>query len=179
LPIEVKNKLFFHYHHFCAVLGCPHAPLKEIKKLVKENKNLISFFPRLSKGNKRELLKKLKKIQEDYFPEMGISSHKIKVQQLIDNKDFQAFAGLDQGIAYLFAETLKGKRHTGSMSDIIEENNNKTVTVKAIGDSYDSPLLITNPDNNRAFICSSVSNSLNQHLIKSHIQINDLSIKLK
>lgn len=179
LPIEVRNKLFFHYHHFCGVLGCSHAPVDEIKKLVKQSKSLISFFPRLSKGNKKELLKKMQKIQSDYFPELEIATHKIKIEKLIERDDFKSFLGLDQGIAYLFAETLKGKRHTGSMDDIINENTENSVVVKSIGDTFDSPLLIINPDNDRAFICSSVSNSLNQQLIKSEVVIDNLTVKLK
>lgn len=179
LPLEVRNKIFFHYHHFCAVLNCPHAPVDEIKKLIKESKSLISFFPRLSKGNKIELTGKLKRIQSDYFPEMEISSREIRVKGLIHSEYFEPFHGLDQGIAFLFAQTLHGKRHVGSMDQIINQNLENTVVVKIIGESYDSSVLIINPDNDRAFICSSVSNNLNQQLIKSQIQIKDLTVKLK
>lgn len=179
LPVEVRSKLFFHYHHFCAVLGCPHAPVEEIKKLVKNKNEYINFFPRLSKGTKKGLLKKLKEIQSKYFPELEISTQNAKVARLIEHEDFRRFTGIDQGIAYLFAENLKGKRHTGLMDDVIRNNTTGTVALKTIGNTFDSPLLVINPANDRAFICSSVSNSLNQELIKTKIKVNYLTVNLK
>jgi len=179
LPIEVRNKLFFHYHHFCAVLDCPHAPVEEIKKLVKYKNKYINFFPRLSKGMKKELVKKLKSIQSEYFPEMELSTHKAKVSRLIEHEDFKNFKGVDQGIAYLFAETLNGKRHIGSMDQIIQKHTSETLVLKTIGNTFDSPLLVINPLNERAFICSSVNNSLNQQLIKTRIKVDNLTINLK
>jgi hypothetical protein len=53
------------------------------------------------------------------------------------------------------------------------------LTLKTIGDTFDSPLLVINPINDRAFICSSVSNSLNQHLIKTKIIVDNLKVNLK
>jgi hypothetical protein len=179
LPIEVRNNLFFHYHHFCAIFNCPHAPIEEIEKLVKNKNKYINFFPRLSKGMKKELLKKLKEIQSEYFPELEISVHKAKVSRLIEHEDFASFNGIDQGIAYLFAETLNGKRHTGSMDDIIQVHTSEILTLKTIGNTFDSPLLVINPLNNRAFICSSINNSLNQKLIKTKINVNNLAVNLK
>ncbi len=178
LPMEVRSKIFFHYHHFCAVLGCPHAPIDEIKKLVKNKNQYINFFPRLSKGTKKELLNKLIAIQAEYFPELELSTHKSKVSILLESKEFEGFAGIDQGIAYLFAETLNGKRHVGTMETIINVHTNKVLTIKTIGDTFDSPLLIINPINDRAFICSSVSNTLNQQLIKTKIKVENLTVKL-
>ena len=171
--------MFFHYHHFCAVLECPHAPVEEIEKLVKNKNKYINFFPRLSKGTKKELLKKLKEIQTEYFPELEISIHKAKVSRLIEHEDFESFTGIDQGIAYLFANTLNGKRHTGSMDDIIQKHTSEILTLKTIGNTFDSPLLVINPTNDRAFICSSISNSLNQQLIKTKIKVDNLTVNLK
>ena len=34
LPIEVRNRLFFHYFHFCGTFGCKHAPISELAKIV-------------------------------------------------------------------------------------------------------------------------------------------------
>lgn len=179
LPIEIRNKLFFHYHHFCAVLGCPHAPVGEIEKLVIDKNKYINFFPRLSKGTKKELLKKLKDIQTEYFPELEISTHKAEVSRLLGSLEFESFTGIDQGIAYLFAELLKGKRHIGSMAEIFNKHATEVLTLKTIGVTFDSPLLVINPINNRAFICSSVSNQFNQQLIRTRVQVDNLIVKLK
>lgn len=178
LPIEVRSKLFFHYHHICTVIGYPHSPVEEIKKLVKDKNQSINFFPRLAKGTKKELFNKLKDIQAKYFPELEFSTHKSQVSRLIESKEFESFAGIDQGIANLFAETLNGKRHIGSMKTIINEHTNEVLTINTIGATFDSPLLINNPTNNSGFICSSVSNKLNQQLIKAKIEIDNLTVKL-
>ena len=178
LPDEVRNKIFFHYHHFCAVLGCPHAPVEEIAKLVKQKNALINFFPRLSKGTKDELTETITNIQLTSFPSKEISRYKYIVKNIIKNDSFKTFSGLDQGIAYLFALELNGKRHIGSMAEIIENSLNNEVHILSIGNDFDSPILIINELNSRAFICSSVGNKLNQELIKKHIKTTNLTVNL-
>jgi triacylglycerol esterase/lipase EstA (alpha/beta hydrolase family) len=179
LPIEVRNKIFFHYHHFCAVLNCPHAPKEEIEKLIKHKNSLINFFPRLSKGSKKELQKAFEKIQSTYFPDKKISKKKIKISKLLEDETFVDFAGLDQGIAYLFATSLNGKRHIGSMSKILNRCSENIVWVSTIGSGFNSPLLVVNTSNQRVFICSSVSNKLNQEMIKRKIAVKGLNVNIQ
>lgn len=179
IPIEVRNKIFFHYHHFCAVLKCPHAPKDEIEKLIKQKNSLINFFPRLSKGSKKELQKTFEKIQSTYFPEKEISKQKIKISKLLEDEAFVDFAGLDQGIAYLFATSLNGKRHIGSMSKILNQCTGNIVLVSTIGSDFNSPLLVINTSNQRAFICSCVSNKLNQEMIKKKITVKGLNVNIQ
>ncbi|MDP1763171.1 MAG: hypothetical protein Q8L07_04725 [Sediminibacterium sp.] len=179
LPIEVRNKIFFHYHHFCAVLNCPHAPKEEIEKLIKQKNSLINFFPRLSKGSKKELQRTFEKIKSTYFPDKGISKKKIKVSKLLEDETFVDFAGLDQGVAYLFATSLNGKRHIGSMSKILNGCTENIVLVSTIGSGFNSPLLVVNTSNQRAFICSSVSNKLNQEMIKRKITVKGLNVNIQ
>lgn len=178
LPIEVRNKLFFHYHHFCAVLNCPHAPKLEIEKLVQQRSSLINFFPRLTKGMDKDLEVKFERIQSSYFPAIEIFYKKIKVNKLIADESFNDFIGLASGIAYLFSEALRGKRHSGSMSEVLDACKNNEVVVSAIGSDFDSPLLIVNTANHRAFICSSVSNKLNQELIKEKIEVDGIIVNI-
>jgi hypothetical protein len=178
LPEEVRNKIFFHYHHFCAVLGCPHAPVEEIAKLVKQKNALINFFPRLSKGTKDELTETITNIQLTSFPSKEISRYKYIVKNIIENDIFKSFSGLDQGIAYLFAPELNGKRHIGSMAEVIQNSLENEVDILSIGNDFDSPLLLINQLNGRAFICSAVGNKLNQELIKKHIKTTNLTVNL-
>ncbi|NTW33768.1 MAG: hypothetical protein HGB12_14300, partial [Bacteroidetes bacterium] len=178
LPEEVRNKIFFHYHHFCAVLGCPHAPIDEIAKLVKNKNLLINFFPRLSKGTSKNLKNIFINIQLSFFPDKEIQKHKFIVKNLITDETFKSFSGLDQGIAYLFAPVLNGKRHTGSMKNIIKDSMEKELLIMTIGEDFDSPLLIINISNDRAYICSSVGNKLNQELINKHIKTNNLTVNI-
>lgn len=178
LPIEVRNKLFFHYHHFCAVLNCPHAPKLEIEKLVQQRNSLINFFPRLTKGMDKELKIEFERIRCSYFPELEIFNRTIKVNKLIEDESINDFAGLASGIAYLFSEVLKGKRHSGSMNEILDACKDNEVGVSSIGSDFNSPLLVVNVRNHRAFICSSVSNKLNQELIKQKIEVDDIIVNI-
>lgn len=179
LPTEVRNKIFFHYHHFCAVIGCPHAPIAEIKKLVDHKESFISFYPRLSKGEKDLLYSQLTTIKDVDFPEMEINTIKRKVKGILKNEQLSDFIGIDQGIAYLFAPNLKGKRHTGSMKAILDNHLEDEVDILSIGDNFESPLVFINNSNNRAFICSSIKSKLNQSLIERKIQVKDLTISVK
>lgn len=179
LPDIVRNKLFFHYHHFCAVIGCPQAPIDEIKKMIAKKKSLINFFPRLSKGEKEQLLLKMQAIKDANFPELELVSQKDKVRGIIENDLLKDFAGIKQGIAFLFTPNLKGKRHSGNMNQIIENCLEYEIEIVSIGEGFDSPLLFINNINSRAFICSSVSSKLNQSLINRKTEVNNLSIRLK
>jgi hypothetical protein len=178
LPIEVRNKLFFHYHHFCALLNCPFAPVNEIKKLVKNANEYITFFPRLTKDDFNILDAQFDSIKENYFPESTKYELTLKVEEVIENESLKSFIGIDQGIAYLFATELNGKRHTGSMSEILKLNKLRLITIYSYDENFDSPILIRNSKNNRAFICSSIDNSLNQKIINQKIKTNGLSVSV-
>lgn len=178
LPIEVRNKLFFHYHHFCALLNCPFAPVDEIKKLVKNANEYITFFPRLTKDEFNILDSQFESIKEIYFPESTKYEIILKVEEAIENENLKSFIGIDQGIAYLFATELKGKRHIGSMSNILKLNRFELITIYSYDQNFDSPILIRNLQNDRAFICSSIDNSLNQKIINQKIKISGLSVSV-
>lgn len=83
LPVEVRNKLYFHYFHYCASLGCKYAPTEEVKRIVSEKKSLISFFPRLSKGNIEEISKHFKQIAENHFSEYDITKKSLTVNTIL------------------------------------------------------------------------------------------------
>lgn len=180
LPLEVRNKIFFHYHHFCAVLGCPYAPVKEIKNIIAKRKSLISFYPKLAKGPKDFLLNQLESIRRSDFPHLIILRSKFKVENILNNDHLSGYPGINQGIAYLFAGSLKGKRHQGRMKVILDDCVKDEVEIVSIGDGFESPLVFINNTNNRAFICSSIKSKLNQDLIQRKIEIkNELIVSIK
>lgn len=179
LPMEVRNKIFFHYHHFCAVIGCQHAPVEEIKKMVAHKESYISFYPRLSKGNKEQLLNQLELIKETDFPEMEIITRKCIVKNVLKDDHLCDFSGINQGIAYLFASTLKGKRHIGSMNEIIDKCLYREIEIVSIGGDFESPLVFINNSNDRAFICSSIKSQFNQSLIKRRIEVKNLTVSIE
>lgn len=152
------------------------APTDEIKKLVKNANQYITFFPRLTKDDFRILDTQFNSIKEIYFPESIKYEFTLSVEDAIENENLSNFIGIDQGIAYLFATELNGKRHTGSMTEILKLNKSKLITIYSYEKSFDSPILVKNSKNNRAFICSSIDNSLNQKIIKQKIKINGLAV---
>jgi len=179
LPQEVRNKMFFHYHHFCAVIGCPHAPIEEIKRLVTNKEAFINFYPILTKGNKELILNQIELIKNADFPEMKISVNKSKIKAILKDEQLKDFLGTEQGIAYLFAEKLMGKRHSGNMKDIIAKSLDCDVDIVSIEDNLEIPLVFVNNSNDRAFICSSIKSIHNQSLIRHNVEVNNLIVSIK
>ena len=180
LPKEVRNKLFFHYFHFCAVLGCKHAPYEEVKKLADNRGKYISFFPRLSKGTHEEVSVMLSDFNDEHFnvPELEVLSS--TVSRLIQESGrFMKYYGVEQGIAYLFSHELNGKRHIGSMQKIIDNSLGRLVKITAIKMADYEPIMITNTSNQRAFLVSSSLSTKNAYLISQKTEQKKYTIQLK
>jgi hypothetical protein len=178
LPIEVRNKIFFHYLHFCAVLDCPHAPKKEIESALEKYREHILFFPKMSKGDFNEMDNIFKNIGNKFYQNQPYLYSTFLLKELLSESIFKDF-GIETGLAYLFSANLNGKRHAGAMQDIFDANKNEIVQIISFNADFDSPLLIQNTLNGRAFICASPLISQNQTLINSHISINQLNIEIK
>lgn len=179
LPLEVRNNLYFHYFHFCASLGCKFAPIKEVNKIVAKKKNLISFFPRLSKGNIAEITSGFNKIATKYFNGYQTSKNKYLAKSLfLENSQFMNYYGLEQGIAFLLSSKLNGKRHVGSMAKILEEYSKSPLEVIHFLGIENEPILIINKTNDRAIICSNISSKTNQKLIEEKTKTENVEVKL-
>jgi len=178
LPSEVNNKLFFHYFHICAAMGCKHAPVKEVEKLVKNKQKYISFFPRLSKGSIQEISTVFKEIKQEHFKQYKIKSKKISVKILVNTDFSESYLGVKQGIAYLFSEKLNGKRHIGPMEVVLKENLDKVVTIHSFQGLKDEPLRVSNLQNDRSIVISSKNSKTNSKLIRSNTISDGLNIIL-
>lgn len=178
LPVEVRNKLFFHYFHFCAVLGCKYAPIKELKKIVDNYPDYIFVLPRSEKGDVKEIQNKFEILRTEFFADKNVGEYLFSVKQITENANFKNYLELEQGLAYLLSEKLHGKRHIGAKDAIIGNNLDQTVTVRTSENTTDLPLLLSNPLNNRACIVSSLKSDLNQKLINDKIQKENLSINI-
>lgn len=179
LPIEVRNNLYFHYFHFCASLGCKFAPNEEVEKIVNKKKNLISFFPRLSKGNIYDITNEFNGIKEEFFKDQETSHNKWIAKSLLsDNNQFINYYGLEQGIAYLLSPKLNGKRHSGPMAKILKEHNRTQLEVIYFSELENEPIVIMNKTNERAIICSNISSKTNQKLIDEKTKTENLKVKL-
>jgi hypothetical protein len=179
LPQGVRNQLFFHYHHICAVMGCPFAPLAEIKKLTKNYKNFISVFPRLSKGTLQEICFKFDAIKEKYFLEELIETKSLCVKQILETDLCKEYQDLEVGIAYLFSPKLNGKRHIGSKNTIIKQSLESKITVISPKNIEGTPIMLQNKLNRRAILVSSVGSKFNQSIIEQIIEIDGINITIK
>ena len=179
LPIEVRNNLYFHYFHFCASIGCKFAPREEVKRIVKEKKNLISFFPRLSKGNIDEITDEFNSITTEYFNEYETSQNRLSSKSILsETSPFINYYGLEQGIAYLLSPKLNGKRHSGPMANILKEFGQIHLEIIHFVKLEDEPIMIFNKSNDRAIICSNISSKTNQKLILNKTETQGLDVKL-
>lgn len=178
LPKEVRNRLFFHYFHFCAVLGCKHAPINELKKVVESYPAYIFVLPRSEKGTKEEMERAFDSLKGKYFTEKELESKTYSVKQILEDEKLKDYLELEQGLAYLFSEKLNGKRHSGSKDAIINSNKNSKVLITKTKFAEGFPLLILNEENDRACVISSLKSELNQRLINEKIQKDELSINI-
>lgn len=178
LPPEVRNKLFLHYHHICAALNCPYAPIESVRHLVRHAKEFISVFPLLSKGSYDEMLALHRAIICENFPDKELGSVTLSCSSAIDKfQDF--YPDIKTGLAYLFTERLKGKRHTGNQDDIIRKAARKAVDIKSLSDCDGAPLFVGRENINRGFVVSSVSGDANQAMLKKKISIHGIDINVK
>ncbi len=178
LPKEVRNKLFLHYFHFCGILGCKHAPIKELTKILDNYPDYVFVLPRTEKGNIEKIKEAYYSLRTDYFNGNDIEEFEIVVRDLVLDEAYKGYLELGQGIAFLFSETLNGKRHTGSKDLIIKNNITKTVKLFKVVGENSFPILMQNDTNDRAVLISSLTSELNQKLVKQKIERNELSINI-
>lgn len=179
LPKSVQNKIFFHYHHYCAVLGCKYAPLKEIQKIVLNYSDYIFVLPRLEKGSKEEIETSFNNLNSKYLKDIDLVENKITIEEALKDETFKKYYDFQQGLAYLFAEKLNGKRHSGSMNEIFKNNAHNFLIVRKPKGYILPSLLIYNEENNRAILVSALLSELNQKLIKKHILVDNLDVIYK
>lgn len=195
LPSSVRGRIFLHYSHLCAVVGCPYAPVKELQKIVKDYKNHISVLPLLIKygdcavarrmggfqgNNNKETqraLAQFKRLQQLYFPASISSRQSFTVKFLTESEMFSKYSKLGEAIAFLFSPTLNGQRHEGPQSVIINNNLSELVSVEKTN-NIGEPMVLINDKNDRAAIVSTIDSDFNRKLIDKLLTVNNLDIKV-
>lgn len=175
LPKEVRGKLFLHYSHICAVIGCPFAPIKKLQELARQYRCFISALPLLTKDNKTEITKVFNNIKDEYLSEHELSYSTRRISSLCNSERLQPYKKLKEGLAYLLSEQLNGVRHVGSMNDILNSNMDASVEVTTVSVTG-FPLMIVNPVNERAILVSSVGTNFNNTLLDSQLTVDGLDI---
>jgi hypothetical protein len=172
LPTSVRNKLFFNYHHYCAILGCKHAPVNQIKSIVLNHKDYIFALPRMQKGTIKEMRAVFLNLTKKHFPGKKEVLSKMLVCDAISNSLMKEYLELEQALAYLFSKELNGKRYVGNKSIILKTDSMGVFKCSKIENSHLPPILMMNENNDRAVLISAIKSELNQQLIKKHVSIS-------
>lgn len=178
LPIEVRSKLFLHYHHICAAMGCPHAPIDNVKRIVRDAQSHISVHPRLRKGTFDEIRNVHADIASTDFPSDNVISQKLRCNNII-KVHLADYPDINVGLAYLLSETLNGKRHIGSMEPILIKNSNVLLDIFEISGADKGPLFIGNVLMNRGIIISCPTGGANAQAVASKVAINGTEIRVR
>lgn len=178
LPEGVRSKIFLHYFHICAVMKCPYAPVKELRKAIDNYKRHISVLPLLEKNTDLSVIRNsYEHLHDVYFQSSIIKVSTIQVRSLINSEGYKVYPKLLEAIAFLFSSTLNGNRHVGSMEDILDKNAEMNVKISGSG-VWGEPIMLTNDLNQRAAIVSSIESDFNQALIDTIISVDDLDINV-
>lgn len=146
LPELIRGGHYLHNRHVCAVLGCPHAPYREVEKLLDKAEYCINPFPVLVKGPEEEICRIVK--MDPIMKNRSYCSVEMKVADLYSRPESALLYGDGKesgyplnkillGVTYLIAaETgqLNGSRPKGSKNQIISEylqdNPDGSVTIE-------------------------------------------------
>lgn len=179
LPEEVRGKLFLHYHHICAALGCPHAPLDNIRALMPNALNHISVFPKLSKGQYVEMKTKHSNLTDTFFPAAPVAQSSTSCHSLIQTYPTTDYPDIGIALAYLLTDTLNGKRHRGHAADILAAKKHKALTLRRIDGIAGAPLFIGNKGLNRGVLLSSPTSAVNSSALTTTVTINGIDINVR
>ena len=137
LPEEIKGGHYIHFRHFCAVLGCEHAPCEKIRNCFSQLGDIVIPFPILCKDTNQRIEEIINNdtllANRQYRVEHILISHLLS--QYNYNPDMLVWgtngnngypiSEIVQAIAYVIADEneLFGKRPKGYLS-IIERHIN-------------------------------------------------------
>lgn len=147
LPPVIRDGHYIHFRHFCAVLGCPHAPYQCLTEKFKNIGDFINPFPILHKGDLAEIEHIVD--SKDIYRDRIYNNLCVSVKSMLDeyNKNQYSLmysksdkAGYPltvilQGIAYVIASDieLRGSKIKGKYIELIEkhlrDNPDLTVTI--------------------------------------------------
>jgi hypothetical protein len=182
LPDSVRGQVFLHYHHICAALGCPYAPMGEIQSMVDKYEQYVSVFPLLSKGESKKIQDVFSQIIAEYFSSSKITNFKMSAKSVSEKFSDSAYIELKNGLSFLLAPELNGKRPRGSQSSNLKNADEVTLEVIQI-DSQEidknAPVYISNSSNKRAIIVSSIQGKANIDALQSVVTVQGISIRVK
>lgn len=179
LPLEVRGKLFLHYHHICAAMGCPHAPIDNVRALARSAFDHISVFPLLAKGEYNEMIRAHEMILYKSFSGASIDSKTLRCAIVLSEFPSSDYPDIEIGLAYLFTNELMGKRHKGPKEMILNCAQDELLDIRSIKGQIGAPIFLGRPDQNRGILVSSVLGYANQKALNSAILIQGIDINVR
>lgn len=143
LPDVIRGGHYIHFRHFCAVLGCEHAPYDKICSCFEQLGNLITPFPILCRDScayieelieANELMAQRDYTVENVSVDSLLTLYKNNRAALLygqsENNGYP-IAKVLQAVAYIIAEPdeLSGKRPKGGYVQVIERHIADTPTL--------------------------------------------------
>lgn len=158
LPEEIRDGHYLHFRHFCAVMGCEHAPYGKIAPLLRHPGEYINPFPILHKGTRCEIETIVDSTALYSSRRYTISNTSVFSLLCIYNDDNNRLLYGDalttgypiskvmQAIAFVLANDneLNGRRPVGGYIDVIERHlqDNPDLAIEVRIPELLTPLLI-------------------------------------
>ena len=158
LPEKIRGGHYLHFRHFCAVMGCEHAPYDKICPLFNQVGELINPFPILCKdiqANIQAIIDSDALLSQRTYTNMDVSV--ASLLQIYNNNSSQLLYGINdqngypisqimQAVAYVVANSneLIGKRPVGGYIEVIQSHitSNPEITVEFRKPELLTPLII-------------------------------------
>lgn len=160
LPEEIRDGHYLHFRHFCAVLGCEHAPYNKISMLLRHPGNYINPFPILHKDTQLEIehiISRTPLYSARRYTILNMSVFSLLTSFNNDNNTLlygnsvttgYPISKIMQAIAYVLADDdeLNGRRPAGGYVQVIERHlqRNPELAVEIRRPDLLTPLLIFN-----------------------------------
>ena len=199
LPSSIRGGHYIHFRHFCAVLGCEHAPYNQINSHLNNIGELIIPFPILCKGDSEYIEEIIN--GNILLKQRTYDVSQIRVKFLLDKYNVDRYyllygngrnsgypiAEVLQAAAYVIAREgdLFGRRCRGGYVELVEHylDEDPNLSVKVHKPDLLTPLLITandksalvgaqNPDVYKKLVSKATSN--HYKLIVREITEDDL-----
>lgn len=176
LPASIRGGVYIHHKHICAVLGCPHAPVGEVVKLIREAPHYVMPFTVLHKGTLQEIegiisneqiLANRKYTRSNFQVRSLFEEYSEKRQTVRFNRDASnvyrpSYSNskdvgypvneLMDAVAFIIASqsgNLNGKRVRGSRDKLVEDaiSRDSSVSVEIRIPDLLTPLIVTDGKN--------------------------------
>lgn len=180
LPDVIKGGHYVHFRHFCAVLGCEHAPYNEICPILNKNLGeLINPFPILTKGDITKIDDIIR--NNELMANRTYTKHQVSVRSLLQayaNDRDALLYGENNNVGYPINEILKatayiiaddselfGNRPRGGYIEILESHttNDPALWVEVCMPDLLTPLVVAG--NGRGALIGAVNPSVYSRLV--------------